>query len=173
MKPIPITPSALRQGREKMKEKSKRNAFRRAAHHPITDARGPLPDFELYQLEGCPKSHQVRRKLTELGLDYVARVPRSGVYPLLVDHRSGVKLRSANEIEAYLNASYGHLYETKLSRLVHRVRDRVEGRADRMSWKLKHTIEVAKHVPQDVRDTIETVRGAVKILKTGLKRTAS
>ena len=29
--------------------------------------------LELYQAEWCPHSHQVRQRLTELGLDFVAR----------------------------------------------------------------------------------------------------
>jgi glutathione S-transferase len=29
--------------------------------------------MELYQAEWCPHSHQVRQRLTELGLDFVAR----------------------------------------------------------------------------------------------------
>jgi glutathione S-transferase len=31
------------------------------------------PAIELYQAEWCPHSHRVRQRLTELGLDFVAR----------------------------------------------------------------------------------------------------
>jgi glutaredoxin 3 len=34
---------------------------------------GPRPAIELYQAEWCPHSHRVRQRLTELGLDFVAR----------------------------------------------------------------------------------------------------
>ena len=36
----------------------------------MTDLR---PAIELYQAEWCPHSHRVRQRLTELGLDFVAR----------------------------------------------------------------------------------------------------
>ena len=34
---------------------------------------GVRPAIELYQAEWCPHSHRVRQRLTELGLDFVAR----------------------------------------------------------------------------------------------------
>jgi glutathione S-transferase len=35
--------------------------------------RAQAPAIELYQAEWCPHSHRVRQRLTELGLDFVAR----------------------------------------------------------------------------------------------------
>ncbi len=42
----------------------------RVFRHRLT---GDLPRIELYQAEWCPYSHRVRQRLTELGLDFVAR----------------------------------------------------------------------------------------------------
>jgi glutathione S-transferase len=71
--------------------------------------------MELYQAEWCPHSHKVRQRLTELGLDFVARqVPAdpdarddmlrrtgtSSIPVLLMDE--GSVLRGEDEILPYL-----------------------------------------------------------------------
>ena len=71
--------------------------------------------MELYQAEWCPHSHKVRQRLTELGLDFVARqvaadpdrrdemLRRTGtneIPVLLVD--DGSVLRGEDEIIPYL-----------------------------------------------------------------------
>ena len=75
---------------------------------------------ELYQAEWCPFSHRVRQKLTELGLDFVARQvepnPRqrdamraavgSDVIPVLVLDDGTVLAGDAEEIVAALEDRY-------------------------------------------------------------------
>lgn len=74
--------------------------------------------LELWQAEWCPYSHRVRRRLTELELDWVARaVPlareerdameaATGLrsIPTLVD--GDIVLHGADEIVAHLDAQY-------------------------------------------------------------------
>ncbi len=74
--------------------------------------------IELYQAEWCPHSHRVRERLTELGIDFVARqvAPRpdereamrarvgSDSIPLLVD--GGRTFEGADAILAYLDEQY-------------------------------------------------------------------
>jgi glutathione S-transferase len=74
--------------------------------------------IELYQAEWCPYSHRVRERLTELGLDFVARqvapLPReresmraavgTDSIPVLVD--GDRTLTDAEEILAYLDDRY-------------------------------------------------------------------
>lgn len=72
----------------------------------------------LYQAEWCPFSHRVRMRLTELGLEWVARpvsVSRAGrdamevtagtrSIPTLID--GGTIVSGANEIIAHLDSNY-------------------------------------------------------------------
>ena len=71
--------------------------------------------MELYQAEWCPKSHRVRQRLTELGLDFVAhqvparpedriemrRAVGADAIPVLVADEGSV-LRGVDEILPYL-----------------------------------------------------------------------
>jgi glutathione S-transferase len=80
-----------------------------------------VPDFELYQFEGCPFCERVRQALDALGLDYVIRtVPRahperdrvlaaSGQtqVPVLVDHARGRVVVESEGIVEYLRTIYG------------------------------------------------------------------
>ncbi len=75
--------------------------------------------LELYQAEWCPYSHRVRARLTELGIDFVARqvAPRrsqrdamheatgSTTIPLLVTEDGGT-INDADEIIAYLDERF-------------------------------------------------------------------
>jgi glutathione S-transferase len=85
--------------------------------------------LELYQAEGCPHSEDVREKLTDLGLSYVAHNPRrpgedpevlndqthdelqavggEDQIPLLVDHRHGEVIAESDDIRDYLAERYG------------------------------------------------------------------
>jgi glutaredoxin 3 len=81
-----------------------------------------MPTLELYELPGCPFCVKVKRKLDELGLEYVTHeVPRShanrtavkeisgqtGV-PVLVDPDHGVDgMPESADIVAYLERTYG------------------------------------------------------------------
>jgi glutaredoxin 3 len=93
-------------------------------------------DMELYQAEWCPHSHRVRQRLTELGLEFLARqVPaerpereamRRAVgedeIPVLVD---GSEIVSGDEdILAYL----GERYEERPDADAHRAKAREEVR---------------------------------------------
>ena len=84
--------------------------------------------LELYQSEGCPHSAEVREKLSELGVSYVAHNPRlpgnvggdvtneathdqltaagEDQIPYLVDTDRGVAMYESDEIVAYLDEHY-------------------------------------------------------------------
>jgi glutathione S-transferase len=93
--------------------------------------------IELYQAEWCPHSHRVRERLTELGLDFVARqvspdpgqraqmrrATGEGSIPTLVD---GEHVFSGDEaILAYLDGAY----EEPPEAAGHRAKDAEEGPA--------------------------------------------
>ena len=77
------------------------------------------PHLELYQAEWCPYSHRVRERLTELGVDFVARqvAPRledreamreavgEDAIPLLVTE-DGTTVSEWREIVAFLDRTY-------------------------------------------------------------------
>ena len=76
--------------------------------------------LELFQAEWCPHSHRVRERLTELGVDFVARqvAPRreerqelrqavgTAAIPVLRTEE-GETVEGDDEIIAYLNARFG------------------------------------------------------------------
>jgi glutathione S-transferase len=69
--------------------------------------------IELYQAEWCPHSHKVRQRMTELGLDFVARQvaaekeerPDEMEIPTLVTERREV-FSGEDEILAYLDRCF-------------------------------------------------------------------
>ncbi|MFB6191673.1 MAG: glutathione S-transferase N-terminal domain-containing protein [Candidatus Nanohaloarchaea archaeon] len=76
--------------------------------------------LELYQFEGCPFCSKVREKMTELGLDFIARQvdpkgDRSRVeevsgqtgVPVLVDPNRDVVMPESDDIVEYLEEHYG------------------------------------------------------------------
>lgn len=77
--------------------------------------------LELFQFEECPHCAKVRRKLHELGLDWVSReVPEdrskrdrviriSGqpLVPVLLDPEHSMVVTEADDICAYLDETYG------------------------------------------------------------------
>jgi glutaredoxin len=82
----------------------------------------PVEILELYSYEGCPACRRVRRKLTELDLDFVHRscprgdspkrealAARGGKVqvPFLVDANTGTELYESRAIVAYLEEVYG------------------------------------------------------------------
>ncbi len=92
--------------------------------------------IELYQAEWCPYSHRVRQRLTELGLDFVARqvevdpsrrermqeaVGTTSI-PTLVPE-DGKPLSGVREILSYLDRSFTEPREAAW----HRERDEDEG----------------------------------------------
>lgn len=76
--------------------------------------------LELYQFEGCPYCSKVRSKLTELGIDFIARQVepngdrarveevsgQTGV-PVLVDPNTNTKMPESDDIVDYLEEHYG------------------------------------------------------------------
>ena len=84
--------------------------------------------LELYQSEGCPYSSEVREKLSDLGVSYVAHNPRlpgdeggdvtndvtydqltdvgEDSIPTLVDTERGQTLQDTDEILGYLEEHY-------------------------------------------------------------------
>jgi len=79
--------------------------------------------LELFQREECPACARVRGRLTELGLDFVARqVPedpkarerletasRQRDIPVLIDPDHGMVVTEADDIIAYLDETYAKL----------------------------------------------------------------
>ena len=85
--------------------------------------------FELYQAEWCPHSHKVRQRLTELGVDFVARQvaaekderPEAMEIPRLVTE-DGKTLSGEEEILPWL----AEHYEERPDARRHRARARAE-----------------------------------------------
>lgn len=75
--------------------------------------------LEVYQFEGCPYCSKVRSKLTELGIDFIARQvdknDRSRVeevsgqtnVPVLVDPNTDTTMPESDDIVDYLEEHYG------------------------------------------------------------------
>jgi glutathione S-transferase len=74
--------------------------------------------LELYQFEGCPYCGKVRKKMTELGIDFIARQvdkdDRSRVkeisgqtgVPVLVDPNTDTTMPESDDIVEYLEKKY-------------------------------------------------------------------
>ena len=75
--------------------------------------------LEVYQFEGCPFCSKVRQKMTDLGLDFIARhvdpKDRSRVeeasgqtnVPVLVDPNTETTMPESDDIIDYLEEHYG------------------------------------------------------------------
>lgn len=75
--------------------------------------------LEVYQFEGCPFCSKVRKKMTELGIDFIARQvdknDRSRVeeisgqtnVPVLVDPNTDTTMPESDDIVDYLEEHYG------------------------------------------------------------------
>jgi glutathione S-transferase len=89
----------------------------------VTAERRPAPAqmLELYEFEGCPYCRKVREVLCELDLDYVVHPVAHGSLrrdalkriggkvqaPYLVDPNTGTSMYESDDIDAYLNQTYG------------------------------------------------------------------
>ncbi len=74
--------------------------------------------LEVYQFEGCPFCSKVRQKMTDLGIDFIARAvdpdDRSRVeevsgqtnVPVLVDPNEDVVMPESDDIVEYLEEQY-------------------------------------------------------------------
>ncbi len=74
--------------------------------------------LELYQFEGCPFCGKVRQKMTELGLDFIARqvnpndrtrveeVSGQEGVPVLKDPNTGTVMPESDDIVEYLEEHY-------------------------------------------------------------------
>lgn len=75
--------------------------------------------LELYQFEGCPFCGKVRQKMTELGLDFIARqvdpndrtrveeVSGQEGVPVLKDPNTDTVMPESDDIVDYLDEEYG------------------------------------------------------------------
>ncbi|EGQ43755.1 MAG: Glutaredoxin 2 [Candidatus Nanosalina sp. J07AB43] len=75
--------------------------------------------LELYQFEGCPYCSKVRQKMTDLGIDFIARAvdpnDRSRVeevsgqtnVPVLVDPNTDTTMPESDDIVDHLEQHYG------------------------------------------------------------------
>lgn len=80
---------------------------------------GPEQMLEVYQFEGCPYCSKVRQKLTDLGIDFIARQvdhdDRSRVeevsgqtnVPVLKDPNTDTVMPESDDIVEYLEEHYG------------------------------------------------------------------
>lgn len=78
----------------------------------------PKEMLEVYQFEGCPFCSKVRSKMSELGIDFIARQvdknDRSRVeevsgqtgVPVLVDPNTGTTMPESDDIVEYLEEHY-------------------------------------------------------------------
>lgn len=79
----------------------------------------PEKMLEVYQFEGCPYCSKVRKKMTDLGIDFIARAvdphDRSRVkeisgqenVPVLVDPNTETTMPESDDIVDYLDEHYG------------------------------------------------------------------
>jgi len=95
----------------------------RGVYPAITRDKRPEPTqlLELYDFEGCPYCRKVREVLCELDLDYLVHTVAHGSarraelrklggkvqVPFLVDRNTGTQMYESDDINAYLNATYG------------------------------------------------------------------
>lgn len=75
--------------------------------------------LELYQFEGCPYCSKVRTKMSELGIDFIARqvdknnrnrveeVSGQTNVPVLVDPNTDTTMPESDDIVNYLEEHYG------------------------------------------------------------------
>jgi glutathione S-transferase len=95
-----------------------RGAFRQVP----PGAQRPEKLLELYSFEGCPACRRVRRRLTELDLDFIHRSCPKGdspkrrelvergskeQVPYLIDPNTGVEMYESRDIVRYLDKTYG------------------------------------------------------------------
>jgi glutaredoxin len=179
MKPTPISPSLVRHKIERTKLKSRPMPNRAlAATRKAENKRAP--SIELYQREDCEFSHSVRRRLTDLSLDFIAHnIPRGNAIkheqlvqvggkdetPLLVDRRRGVKLYDSAAIISYLDAEYGPPEPNRVVRVLRSLRTRLLLRSDQIRWQIRKPIDKAGDLRRDARDVVETVAGSYRVLR--------
>src|SRR4051812_15973829 len=98
-----------------------------AAINPSTRKKHVSSSLELYQDESSVDSHLIRLRLSELGLDFLARNPapgqtrKPGEIPLLVDHSNDTILRDTQSILAYLDKKYPNKAAHPSAELTHRM----------------------------------------------------
>jgi len=75
--------------------------------------------LEVYQFEGCPFCSKVRQKMTDLGIDFIARavdpdnrerveeVSGQTNVPVLVDPNTDTVMTESDDIVEYLEEHYG------------------------------------------------------------------
>ena len=180
MKPIPQAAQIKRPTLQKQKE------FHHHAQAKRVEPQTAVPQIELFQRESCPFSHVVRSRLSELGLDFVARtVPPPGSptaslkhqqllrtggrdqIPYLVDHHSGAHLYESDAILSYLEHEYGPPESSPLVGFVQRASSRIIARIDRYSWMIQSPLERAAELIRDGRKSADELRG---MLRNGLER---
>lgn len=78
----------------------------------------PSEMLEVYQFEGCPFCGKVRQKMTELGIDFIARqvdpedrtrvedVSGQSNVPVLVDPNTDTVMPESDDIVEYLEENY-------------------------------------------------------------------
>lgn len=158
--------------------------------------RPALPDIELFQREDDHASHEVRRRLSKLGLDFIAHsvegnslkhqylLQASGHdrVPYMIDHRSGVRLSGSPEIRAYLHQEYGandgrdaSVESTLLVRMTLQVVDYARREwlprlprivQRRLAKRLDRVVRISRDVDVAVEDLRDTFEEVLRLLRS-------
>jgi glutaredoxin len=140
------------------------------------------PQLELYQKEECPFSHLVRRRLSDLGLDYVAHsVPANhplkheqliqaggkDQVPFLIDHRTGTKLYESEAIVKYLDSHYA---ERQVGQESAKPMSKVTRKKEILDWTYRAGKEKIEQVTHRVTDVTSTLTGGWRLIRDSVMR---
>jgi glutathione S-transferase len=141
------------------------------------------PSLELFQLESCPECHLVRRKLSELGADFIARTVSPGSalkheqliqasgkdqIPFLIDHITGTKLFESMAIVSYLDKQYGKTKPTPVLRWAERIKNTVQLRSEEFAWAILEPVHQIERLGGDARQALREVSGSWKAVRKAL-----
>lgn len=132
-----------------------------------------LPKIELYQRESDPRSHAVRERLSELGLDFVAHNVPFGApesIPSLHDRSKRVKLTNTSAILGYLEREYGKSEPNWVIRRVNFLDKLARANAREIVWRIRSPWERAQAT---ANDTFETLRGTYRLLRQTFEKPSS
>lgn len=139
---------------------------------------GPIPDIELFQREACPYSHAVRKKLSALGLDYIAHSVESNPLkhkmlidvggrdqiPFLYDRRTGAKIYESTDIIDYLEAEYGQgTPEFFLDRWKSRLGNELKSRRETLKWSILRRRERIDSLLYSTQRTVGWIRRQLRV----------
>lgn len=181
MKPLNIIPIAERRPKNPNKKLKKKGP----PLHSSTRLKAEAPPIELYQKEACPFSHAVRKRLSDLGIDFIAHnvspdqplkheqlVQAGGKdqIPFLVDHSTGVKLYERRAILEYLEAHYGAPAPSFIGKLAKRIESELKGQADQIAWRIVRPLDEVERFRRDLGGAWETLAGTYRMIREATKK---